>query len=544
MATFMRHAPSIQEAVGQKLLLAFGGQEAPPAELTDALHQLRPGGITLYHSLNLDHPGQVRQLVVRLQQEARKAHLPPLLIAADQEGGQLMAVGTGTTPLPGNMALGAAGSPELARQAGEVLGRELAAMGINVNYAPCCDVNVNPDNPVIGIRSFGEDPLKVAELSAAVVAGIQSAGVAATAKHFPGHGDTDTDSHYGLPVVPHSLQRLRRVELPPFAAAIRAGVKLVMSGHLALPAVDGNTGLPATLSPAVLKGLLRTDMRFHGVIVTDAMEMQAIRQGDGLGEDAVRAAAAGADLLLLNSNPIDQRRVFASLLQAVQGGRLEENDLLDSAGRVLELKEWLATQGPPPDLSVVGCSAHQAVAAEIAVRSITLVRDQAGWLPLRLRDGQRLAVVFPRPMNLTPADTSATVVPALSPALRMFCPNVDELMVAHSPDEQEIADVLRRLRGYAVVVLGTLNAFSQTGQAALVRAVLAARNGAPTIVAALRMPYDLAAFPEAPAFVCSFGILEPSMQALAQALAGQTAFQGRLPVSIPGLYPAGHGHKL
>ena len=452
-----------------------------------------------------------------------------------------MAVGEGTTPLPGNLALGATGSVELARQAGEVLGRELAAMGINLNYAPCCDVNVNPQNPVIGTRSFGEDPQKVANLSAALVAGLQSAGVAATAKHFPGHGDTSSDSHHGIPVVPHSMERLRKVELPPFEASIQAGAKVVMTAHLALPAVDGRIDLPATLSPTILKGLLRKDLGFNGVIVTDAMDMQAIRQGEALGQEGVRAAAAGADLLLLGSDPADHDRVYTSLKQATQYEQLDAADIHASAERISALKDWLAAQGPQPDLSVVGCAAHQAVATEIATRSITLVRDQAGLLPLRLQSDRRLAVILPRPLDLTPADTSSYVLPALAQAVHAYHSNVDEFLIPHAPQEQDIAALLSRVRSYDILVLGTLNAFAQPGQAALARALL--KTSIPTVIAALRMPYDLMAFPEAPTYLCAYSILEPSMVALAKVLWGQVDSYGRLPVSIPNLYPLGHGQK-
>jgi len=530
---------SSKYAVGQKLLLAFAGKGWPSPEISEALRLYRPGGITLFRALNIDNPAQVRQLTQGLQQAAREIGLPPVLIAADQEGGQLMAVGEGTTPLPGNLALGATGSVELARQAGVVLGRELAAMGINLNYAPCCDVNVNPQNPVIGTRSFGEDPREVAELSAALVAGLQSAGVAATAKHFPGHGDTASDSHHGIPAVPHSMERLRKVELPPFVASIQAGVKLIMTAHLALPALDGRTDLPATLSPTILKGLLRKELGFSGVIVTDAMNMWAIRQGEALGQEAVSATAAGADLLLLSPDPADHGRVYNSLVQAVQQGQLDAADIQASAKRIAALKDWLATRGTPPDLSVVGCAAHQAVATEIATRSITLVRDQAGLLPLHLQAGGRLAVILPRSLDLTPADTSSYVLPELAKALRAYYSNVEEFIVPHAPQEQDIAALLEQVRGYDILVLGTLNAFAQPGQAALARALL--KTGIPTVVAALRMPYDLMAFPEAPTYLCAYSILKPSMHALAKAVCGQADFQGHLPVSIPGLFATGHG---
>jgi beta-N-acetylhexosaminidase len=538
---------SLEQAASQKILLAFQGKDGLPADIQEAIRRYRPGGFTLFRPFNLDHPAQVLELTGALQRAAREAGLPPFLIAVDQEGGQLMAIGEGVTPLPGNLALGAAGSAELAYRAGEVLGLELAAMGINVNYAPSCDVNVNPHNPVIGTRSFGEDPQAVAELSAAMVRGIQAGGVAATAKHFPGHGDTAGDSHHGLPIIPHTLERLRRVELPPFADAIRAGVKLVMTAHLALPAVDERIDLPATLSPAVLKGLLRRELGFSGVIITDAMDMGAIRQGEGLAEQAVRAAAAGADLLLLTTDPADHYGVYTGLLQAVRSDRtqsaaLDPAELLASARRISDLKAWLADRPQAPDLSIVGCAAHRALAAEIAARAVTLVRDDNRLLPLRPAGDSRLAVVLPRPVDLTPADTSSYVAPTLAQALRRFHPGVDEFILSHAPQAEEIAALLEQLRSpavrYQAVIIGTLNAFAQQGQAALVLAALAA--GLPVVVVALRMPYDLAAFPNAPAYLCTYSILEPALDALARVLFGEAAPHGRLPVSIPGLYERGH----
>lgn len=526
----------IEQSIGQKILLAFDGKE-PTREMIATIANYKPGGLTLFRSLNIDSPKQVRQLTDVLQRFARGSDLPPLLIATDQEGGQLMAVGEGTTPLPGNMALGATGSAELARKAGTVLGRELAALGINVNYAPSCDVNINPRNPVIGIRSFGENPNDVARLATAMVEGIQSAGVAATVKHFPGHGDTGGDSHHGLPSVPHDLERLKQVEFPPFQAAIHAGVKLVMTAHLALPAVDGPDAPPATLSRNILHGLLREELGFDGVIVTDAMDMKAIRQGDGLGEDAVRAVAAGADLLLLTSNPDDWRRVHEALVHALRGGQLDREAAARSVARILALKRWLAGQSQP-DLSVVGCADHRTVADKIAEKSVTLVRDDTGLLPLRLNPGERVAVIVPKPIDLTPADTSSYVTPGFAAALRTQYPDIDEFILSYAPDEVEITDLLGRLGEYDILILGTLNAFASPGQAGFVRQAL--KLGIPAVVAALRLPYDLTAFPEAQTYACTYSILEPSMQALAKALFGKIRFKGRLPVSIPGLYVLGH----
>jgi beta-N-acetylhexosaminidase len=528
---------TIQQAIGQKLLLAFKGKDKPSDEIIHALREYKASGITLFRSFNIDNPSQLRYLTDQLQRLARTLDLPPFLIAVDQEGGQLMAVGGGTTHLPGNMALGATRSAELARKAGEVLGRELSAMGINVNYAPCVDVNINPQNPVVGIRSFGENPDVVADLASAMIEGIQSQGVAATAKHFPGHGDTASDSHHGLPSVPHSLERLQAVELPPFQAAIRVDVKLTMSAHLALPALDGPDAPPATLSRNILTGLLRKKLGFEGVIVTDAMDMHAIRQGEFLGEDALKAVNAGADLLLLTTDPNDQKRVYEALLQAAQNNLLNIGEVNSSANRILALKGWLPKQSAF-DLSVVGCSEHQKIADEIAERSITLVRDRANLLPLRLGSNQRIAVIIPKPQDLTPADTSSYVLPALAKSLHAYHSKVDEFVIPYAPTESDISALLLQLKNYDLILLGTLNAHNQIGQQTLAHEIL--KTKIPTIIVAFRLPYDLAAFPEAPTYLCTYSNLEPSMRALAKAVFGHGEIKGHLPVAIPGLYEAGY----
>jgi beta-N-acetylhexosaminidase len=522
----------LAQLIGQKILLAFVAKDGPTPEMLQAFKDYQPAGLTLFRPYNVDSPSQLRDLTDQLQHLALDLGLPPLLIATDQEGGQLMAIGDGT-PLPGNMALGATGSEELARRAGEVLGRELAAMGVNVNYAPSADVNINPQNPVVGVRSFGENPQDVARLSAAMIAGIQSQGVAATVKHFPGHGDTASDSHLGLPTVPHGLERLQAVEFPPFRAAIEAGVKLVMSAHVGLPAIDGPDTPPATLSANILKGILRRDLGFGGVIVTDAMDMHAIRQGEFLGADSIRAVNAGADLLLLTADPADHRRVHAALTEAAQNGQLDSAELRASVERIRSLKAWLANQSMP-DLSVVRCAEHLRVADEIAEASITLVRDDAHLLPLQPSAEQRIAVIVPKPLDLTPADTSSYVTPQLAAAIRNYHPRVDEFIIPYAPQAADISALLEHVREYDLVVIGTLNAYNQEGQSTMVRELL--RTNIPTIIAALRLPYDLMAFPEAPTYLCTYSILEPSMRALAKTVFGQNQARGRLPVSIPGLY--------
>ena len=343
---------------------------------------------------------------------------------------------------------------------------------------------------------------------------------------------------HGVAIVPHDRQRMDAVELPPFVAAIQAGVRLVMTAHLAYPALDGGANLPATLAPRVLRDLLRDELGFEGVVISDALNMGAITQGPGLVIDALASAAAGVDLLLLGANAASNAAVRSSLVQATERTLLDAADIRRSAERVLALKGWLGAQSQP-GLEVVGAVEHLALARRIAARAVTLVRDDTQRLPLRLGDEARVAVVVPRSVDLTPADTSSYVACGLAEAVRNQHRNTDEFAVAADPDRAAIDALLDSVRGYDLVIVGTINATTQTGQAALVQALL--DSGAAVVVAALRMPYDLTMFPAAPTYVCSYSILEPATEALAEALWGRSPFAGRLPVSIPGLYPLGHG---
>jgi beta-N-acetylhexosaminidase len=331
------------------------------------------------------------------------------------------------------------------------------------------------------------------------------------------------------------------VEFPPFQAAIKAEVKLIMSAHFALPGMDGPDAPPASMSATIIRGILRERMGYGGVVVSDAMDVQGIRQGGLLGEDAVRAASADVDLLLLSSNPLEHRSVFESISAALKKGTLDSKVFSSSVERVGSLKTWLREQFPPYGLHIVRCIEHQAVAVEIAERSITLVRDEGNILPLKLRPDKRVAVVMPRTSDLTPADSFFGIKPVLASTLRDIHPNVDEFIVPLAPEDTDISTLLQQISGHELVVCATLNAFETNGQIKLVRQVL--KTGKPCVVVALRLPYDLNAFPEAPTYLCTFGIQEPSMSALARALMGLIPITGHLPVSIPGLYPAGYARS-
>ncbi len=516
-----------EDLIGYKFMLAFKGH-TPPARILDWIANRRVGGFSLFRPHNYDTPSQVRELTAGLQRAARDAGQAPLLIATDQEGGQLAAMGEGTTQFAGNMALGATRDPELARHVGRAIGLELAAMGVNVNYAPVLDLNTNPRNPSLGIRAFGDEPNLTAMLGAALVEGLQSAGVAATLKHFPGKGEAAVDSHYKMPVINHSRERLDAVELPPFRAGIAAGAKLLMTGHFAIPALTGTSAYPATVARRVMTDFARGEMGFDGVIITDALDMGAITQGAGQIIDIIAAVRAGVDLMLVMLDPDTQERLYGGLHLAHTRELIGEDDIRPSIERILALKEWAVAQ-PQPDLSVVGSAEHRALEIELARRSITLVRDEAGLLPLRLAADARIAAVMPTPRDLTPADTSSTIAPRLAAALRRRHPRVDEFVTSHLPDDNEIAALRERLAGYDLLVVGTINASMQPEQAALTNELLAL--GISTVTAALRTPYDLAAYPEARTHLCTYSIQPASLDALADALFGDFVPTGRLPVS-------------
>jgi beta-N-acetylhexosaminidase len=525
-----KNAMTLEQAVGQQFLLTFEGREAPPNQFLEALRRQHVGGVVLFRHKNMGNLAELRGLTHALQRAAVQSGQPPLLIAADQEGGQLIAVHQ-TTPFPGNMALGAAGSDKLAYKVGRALGKELSAVGINVDFAPVCDVNSNPLNPVIGTRSFGEDPKLVARLSTALIRGLQSAGVAATAKHFPGHGDTSSDSHRGAPIVRHNAKRIRSVELFPFRAAVNSKVRLVMTAHIVMPALNGGSNeLPATLSPRILRDLLRRKMRFNGVVVSDALDMHAMEQGTGYVAETLAAVAAGIDLLLFNHDLSRVEPACSNLAQAARRGLLSADEIHASARRIMALKNWIKRQ-PQEPLTVIGCKEHLNLAQEVARKSITLVRDTPQLLPARIGPDDKIAVALPRPQDLTPADTSSYVKPVLADALRRYHPQVDEFSFAMSPPADEIDALSERLSKYDVVIVGTINATAHPGQAELVKNLV--KKGTRLITVALRMPYDLAAYPGAPTYVCAYSILPPSMEALAEALFGRIAFTGSLPVSIP-----------
>jgi beta-N-acetylhexosaminidase len=531
---------SARNTILGRVMLAFDGPVLPDG-IVQRLAEAPAAGMTLFRYLNVRSPGQVRELTASFQRAAGAGPDRPLLVAADQEGGQLIGLGEGTTPFAGNMALGAVDDVTLTERVGRAIGTEARAMGVNVVYGPVLDIASNPANPALGIRSFGDDPALVARHGVAMIRGLQSAGVAATVKHAPGMGDIALDTHHAAAVVTAPRSVLDAREFVPFRAAFAAGAarpRVAMSGHVVLPAVTGRDDVPATLSRAVMTDLLRGDLGFDGVTISDALDMRAISQGGGLAAAVVAAIRAGVDLLLTSADPDARARIEAALLEAARGGLVDPAETAATERRVAALRSWLGSTSLGPDLApglasdlaFVGGAEHLAVARELAARSITLVRDPGGVLPLSTSSTTRILAVMPRPADLTPADTSATIEPGLAAALRRHGPAVDEVVVDQAPDAVAIAAVRDRASATDVVVVGTIDASRQRAQRALVEALV--ETGTPVVAVALRGPWDVAAIPPAVAALATYSILPGSLEALTAVLFGTAPAPGRLPVVV------------
>ena len=535
-----RPADDIERLVGERILRTFVGP-APTPEVLAAIRMGRTSGVSLYRARNIESPAQVRDLTAALQ-AARPADTPPLIVAMDQEGGQLQAIGDGATAWPGNLALAATSSTDLARRTGAAIGAELAAMGVNVDFAPVCDLLSDPRSPLLGTRTFGDEPVLAGRLAAAMVRGIQSAGVAATLKHFPGHGSVAGDSHHGLPVSPVDAATLRSRELRPFRAGIAAGARLVMLGHLAVPALTDGRVTPATLAPELARALLRDELGFEGVSITDALDMGALYSASGPGAFAaelpaiaVGAVEAGLDLLLTLHDAEVEDAVLQALVDAARTELLDIDALRASAGRIRTLRASF-DETLVPALSVVGCADHLALAREVAERSVTLIRDRDGLLPTRPDAVDRVIVLSPRPVDLTPADTSSYLRLGLAEALAAAGLPVDEVTIPLDPNPADIGPLVGRAAipgsaaGRTIIVVGTIDAVVHAGQARLVEAL--ATTGSPMIAVALRTPVDVLAYPVVGTALATYGSQPPNLAALAAALTGRIPITGRLPVRL------------
>ena len=533
--TFDRLAALVRDQhVGGFLL--FGGRDPAPDVL------LNPG----YSRSTLGQPLAGASIANRLQ----ALSAVPLLNAADFETGVGFRV-RGGTAFPRAMAFGAAGDEGLAFEAGRITAVEARALGVHVNFAPVADVNNNPRNPVINTRSFGEDPALVARLAAAWVRGLQAGGAVATLKHFPGHGDTEVDSHVGLPLIAHPRARLDRVELPPFRAGLAAGAGAVMTSHVAMPRLDPGATRPATLSRPIVTGLLRGELGFDGLVYTDSMRMRGITERLSPGRAAVAAVAAGHDVVVHSP---DDAAAFAAIRRAVERGTLAEARVEASVRRILAAKAALglhrARTVSLDDLPrVVGSREHRAAAAEVSRRGLTLIRDERGDVPLTLPPSA--AVLYLSVLDYPSGWGNGAPSRTFLPELRDRWPNVTAVEVSDRTSPAELDLVRAGADRYDAVVASVfVRTASFSGRMDLAPGVVrllrdvarrGARRGQPFVTVFFGNPYVAAALPELPAMLLTYDFYDVAEAAAVRAVAGEAAVGGRLPVTLGDEFPAGHG---
>lgn len=469
----------------------------------------------------------------------------PLLIASDLERGLGNQI-EGATLFPPLMSIGASDSDELAYLMGKITALEARAIGIHLTYAPVVDVNINPDNPIINTRSIGEDPELVSRLSTAFIRGCQENGLMATAKHFPGHGDTDLDSHSVLATIGGDRERLEKVELYPFRKAVDAGVMAIMTAHLRIPALDPTPNLPATLSPKILTGLLREEMGFRGIIVTDAMGMGGITTLYGPEEAALKAVKAGVDMVLLPPKP---REVIQALAEAVRSGEIPELRINTSVRRILEAKARLGLHknrlvNIEALVQKIGIQEHRRQAEKTFESSVTLVKNAGGVLPLT-GESSKIAVFA---LSSDPGDYYAGK--AFVQEMKAGAAGAIEFY-AEASTGQEFLDRAVAEASEADVWVFALFSRLRAGKGSVgldlrhVEMIRRATEGdKPVVVISFGSPYLLSHFPEVDAYLCAYRHADEAQRAAAKALFGEITISGRLPVSIPDLYPMGHGLQV
>lgn len=511
------------QKVGQLFMVHFAEPYFSPS-LEDMIANYHVGGIIIFPR-NVTSQADLATLISNAQHAALMSEPRiPLFVATDQEGWPVLRLPEGATVFPSTMALGATNSTTDARLMAGVMATELKAVGINMNLAPVMDVNTNPANPIIGIRSFGSSPELASRLGTAMIEAYQDQGVIATVKHFPGRGDTSLDSHLSLPTNNHNLARLEMVELVPFQSAIYAGVDCIMTAHISVPVLDPVPHRPATLSPPILQGLLRQQMGFEGLIATDSLGMRAITDQYDVPTAAALAFQAGADLLMFGDDPghdpSEQLLAYQKVLEWVQEGTIPITRLDESVRRILLLKAKRGILDWQPEqldriAEGMGTAEHLAAAEQVARDSITLVQVDEGALPLLPESS--LLVIYPPGAQ------------ALGQAIQRHGSEVQLREVGFSPTDAEIEEVSTLAQGVDAIVLGTVNVGQHPEQAQLIEAL---RSHPRLVTVALQSPYDLLSYPQVSSHLLTYGGAPVSMEALSDVLFGFEHPTGELPVEL------------
>ena len=441
--------------IGQLFVVGFPGREMTP-ELKQLIHDYKIGGVILF-AYNIGTPKEVLELTTALQKEAKAAgYKYPLLIAIDEENGTVKRLGEGAGEYPGAMALSATEDSKYAYEVGKATGSDLLNLGINWNYAPVLDVNNNPNNPVISVRSFGETPEMVSEFGIEFMKGLQSSKVATALKHFPGHGDTNVDSHYALPIINHDMERLEEIELVPFKHAILEGADSIMMAHIVFPALEPEAGRPATLSKNIITGLLREKLGFDGVIVTDALEMDAIAETIGIPNGSVEALKAGVDNVLIGHLPDEQLKALKRVEKAVKNGEISAERIEESYARVNKLKEkylsWDDLNVDSLEVSETFNSKEKQQLAKTAYEeSVTVLKTG---VPLTRE--MNVLVLQPKDELRTIAEDVTEDNFTLTQTIKKYVANVEVEMVTNSLTEEEKQNILEKSKKADRILLGTM----------------------------------------------------------------------------------------
>ncbi|WHE06847.1 beta-N-acetylhexosaminidase [Thermoanaerobacterium thermosaccharolyticum] len=519
---------TLDEKIGQMLMVGFHSDEYDD-HIDELVSKYKIGNIILF-SRNVKEKYQLAKLNRDIQDNVMKNTKIPAFIAIDQEGGMVTRIYKDATYLPGNMAIAATNDIENAYLIGSIAGEELRALGININFAPVLDVNNNPYNPVIGVRSYGENSDVVARFGINYIKGLQEKGVIATAKHFPGHGDTSVDSHIDLPVVQHDKNRLYNVELYPFINAIKNGVGAIMTAHILFPAFEDEK-LPATLSYNILTNLLRLELKFHGLIMTDCMEMNAIAKYFGTEKAAAIAVKAGADIVLISHTKELQIGAFNEIKRAIESGDISLDRIDESVTRILNMKEkYHLFQKSHPDQdkleNTVGCIEHVEIAKDVSRKSITLVKDELKQIPIRETN---ILSISPEPVVLSGIDDRLTERISFAKACSKRFGGAD-ITIPVNPDDDVINNIMDLTTDKKLIIIGTYNANLNIGQCKLIKSIMKINKN--IIVVALRNPYDVMMFRDVPTYICTFEYTPLSIESVLDALEGKYIPSGNLPVTL------------
>ncbi|MGK5007287.1 beta-N-acetylhexosaminidase [Janthinobacterium sp. LB2P70] len=508
----------LREKVGQLFMVGFDALQADE-HIKTLIREKKVGGVILFRR-NVHTPAQVSALCRELQEINAEVSDTPLLISIDQEGGMVMRIEQGVTPIPAAMAFQAAGSIDDCERMNQISGDEMRQVGINMLLAPVLDVNNNRNNPVIGVRAYGEDAATVIDYGMAAMRGQRASGVAVTAKHFPGHGDTATDTHYAMALVPHDKERLHAVELAPFRAAIAGGVDAIMTAHVVFPAFEADTSVPATLSKGVLTDLLRGELKYQGVVITDCLEMAAIADGIGIAQGAIATLQAGADIVLISHREAQQTAAIDAVIAAVERGDISIARIDAACARVAELKrnravrDWRERPVNPPALMQPAAMALSQLLQKAALRVQGDYRPLDASLPVTLLT---VEVRSRSEIDEVALGRNKEARSSMLPALLEAGLDVREYALSAEALDDEVNEAIAFAQGAQQIVLQTYNAMFVDGQRRLVEALPHDRLW----LVAGRLPYDLDLAPDAQGRLAAFGCRPAALVPVVDKLAGK-----------------------